>query len=103
MPAYVFINLVVTDDAAHAEYRERAPRVVEAYGGRLIARGDVVESTDGESTSRRRMMVMEFPTIEQARAWLDLRDGTPEQREVRALRDRMGNITSLNIVEGEDT
>ena len=103
MATYVLAKIVVTDDAAHAEYRGRAPRVVEEYGGRLVARGDVVESTDGDSASRHRMLVMEFPTVEQARGWIDLRDGTPEQREVRELRDRMGSIVSLNIVEGEDS
>ena len=99
MAAYVLAKIVVTDEAAHAEYRERAPKVVEEYGGRLVARGNVVESTDGDSTAHHRMQVMEFPTVEQAKAWVELRDGTPEQQEVRALRDRASTVVSLNIME----
>ena len=66
MPEYVLVDVETTDDAARAEYRGRSLRVIEAYGGRLMARGDVVESTAGELTSRRRMLALEFPTLEQA-------------------------------------
>ena len=100
MAAYVFLTVEITDADAHGVYRERAPAVVEAYGGRLLARGDVVESSEGELTTRRRMLAMEFPTVQQARDWLDLKDGTPEQAEVRELRGKMGNMISINVVDG---
>ena len=101
MPAYLFVDVEITDDAAQAEYRGRSLGVIEAYGGRLMARGDVVESTAGELTSRRRMLALEFPSLEQARAWRDLRQASAEQTEVREIRNRMGNIVSISIVEGE--
>ena len=102
MPAYVFVDVEITDDAVQAEYRQRSLDVIQAYGGRLMARGDVVESSTGELTSRRRMLALEFPTVEQARAWHELQQGSSERREVRDLRNRMGNIVSINIVEGEE-
>lgn len=102
MPEYVLVDVETTDDAAQAEYRGRSLRVIEAYGGRLMPRGDVVESTDGELTSRRRMLALKFPTLEQARSWRDLRHASPEQMEVREIRNRMGNIVSISIVEGEN-
>ena len=102
MAAYVFMDFIVTDSDLHAEYRERAVRVQEAYGGKLMGRGDVVESTDGELTSRRRIMAVEFPTVDQAKAWLELRDGTPDQREVRELRARMGHDIRIHVVNGDN-
>ena len=102
MAAYVFVEVEITDNAVQAEYRQRSLEVIQAYGGRLMARGDVVESSTGELTSRRRMLALEFPTVEQARAWHELQQGSSEQREVRELRNRMGNIVSINIVEGEE-
>ena len=101
MPAYVFVEVEITDNAAQAEYRERSVAVIEAYGGRIMARGDVVDSTAGELASRRRMLALEFPTLEQARAWRDLRQASSEQSEVRSIRNRMGNVVSISIVEGE--
>lgn len=101
MAAYVFVEVEITDNAAQAEYRERSVGVIETYGGRIMARGDVVESSAGELASRRRMLALEFPDLEQARAWRDLRQATPEQTEVRSIRNRMGNIVSISIVEGE--
>ncbi len=102
MAAYVFVDVEITDNAVQAEYRQRSVEVIQAYGGRLMARGDVVESSTGELTSRRRMLALEFPSVEQARAWHQLQQGSQEQAEVRELRNRMGNIISINIVEGEE-
>ena len=102
MPAYVFVDVEITDDAAQAEYRERSVEVIQSYGGRIMARGDVVDSTAGELASRRRMLALEFPTLEQPRAWRDLRQASAEQTEVREIRNRMGNVISISIVEGEN-
>ncbi len=101
MPAYVFVEVEITDDAAQAEYRQRSVGVIEAYGGRIMARGDVVDSSAGEPSSRRRMLALEFPNLEQARAWRDLSQASAEQSEVRSIRNRMGNVVSISIVEGE--
>ena len=103
MAAYVFVDVEITDNAAQAEYRQRSVQVIQSYGGRIMARGDVVDSTSGNSSSRRRMLALEFPSLEQARAWRDLSHASAEQTEVREIRNRMGNVLSINIVEGEDS
>ena len=97
----MFVEIEITDNAAQGEYRERSVGVIEAYGARIVARGDVVESAAGESASRRRMLALEFPTLEQARAWRNLSQASAEQPEVRSIRNRMGNVVSIIIVEGE--
>ena len=39
MPAYMIVQLKVTDPDKFARYREAVPSVVEAFGGRYIVRG----------------------------------------------------------------
>ncbi len=39
MPAYMIVQLNVTDPDRFARYREAVPSVVEAFGGRYIVRG----------------------------------------------------------------
>ena len=101
MATYVFVDADVIDEAAQAEYRNRAAGVVQAYGGRVMARGDVVEILDGTPAVRRRLIALEFPTVEQASAWSRLEDGTQEHQEVRELRNRAFKMNSINIVEGD--
>jgi uncharacterized protein (DUF1330 family) len=43
MPAYMIVQLKVTDPDKFARYREAVPSVVEAFGGRYIVRGASVE------------------------------------------------------------
>ena len=99
MPAYVILYTTeVTDEALHAEFRSRLTPLLEADGGKFLVRGDVLEATDGETTVHRRVAVMEFPTVEQARAWAGPQS-EPEHAAVRELRDRASKSVSL-IVEG---
>lgn len=100
MAAYVFVDIEVVDSEAQAEYRQRVGPMVEAYGGRVLGRGDVVEVVGGEMPSgRHRMILLEFPTVEQARGWHTLPERSPEYAELRELRNRVGN-TVLTIVDG---
>lgn len=39
MAGYALIDVEITDHAVFAEFRERAPAVVEAHGGRFLVRG----------------------------------------------------------------
>ncbi|MYC39032.1 MAG: DUF1330 domain-containing protein [Chloroflexi bacterium] len=88
----------VTDEALHAEYRSRVAALLEAEGGKFVARGSVVEASDGETAVQRRIAVMEFPTVEQARAWIGPQS-EPEHAAVRELRERASNSISF-VIEG---
>ena len=39
MPAYIVLDIEVTDADAFAKYKELGPPAVAAYGGRYLARG----------------------------------------------------------------
>ena len=99
MPAYVVLYTTeVTDEALHAEFRSRVVPLLEAKGGKYLMRGDVSEASDGETAAHRRMAVMEFPTVEQARAWASPQS-EPEYVALRELRDSAGNYISFIVEE----
>lgn len=94
MPAYVIAEVEIQDAAAYEEYRKAVPATVAAYGGKYLARGGKVEVVEGDRRPAR-MVVLEFPSLAQARAWYD----SPEYRPVRAIRQRTAKSHAL-IIEG---
>ena len=100
MPAYVILYVTeLVDEERHAEFRSRQPALLEAKGGKVIMRGPVTEATDGETNASRRIAVMEFPTVEQARAWIGPQS-EPDYVALRELRDSAANTVAF-IVEGD--
>ena len=98
MAAYVIAHLEVTDSEAYAEYRKRVPGMIEAFGGKLLGRGDIAEVIGAETPAgRHRIILMEFPTVEQARGWHTAPESSPEYAELRAMRNRSANAI-LTIV-----
>ena len=98
MAAYAILYTTkVTDEALHAEFRSRVTALLEAKGGKFLMRGNVSEASDGDTTPRR-IAVMEFPTAEQARAWIGPQS-EPEYVALRELRDSASNSISF-VVEG---
>jgi uncharacterized protein (DUF1330 family) len=94
MPAYVIAEVNVTDPQAYEEYRKLVPGTVEKYGGRFLARGGKVEGKEG-NWNPARLVILEFPSLEQARKWYD----SPEYAPALALRLRAANAKLL-IAEG---
>jgi len=94
MPAYVIVDLEVTDPVGMEEYRKQVPATIAKYGGRYLVRGGKHETLEGDWHPKR-VVVLEFPSVEQARRWYD----SEEYREPKALRFRSGR-TNLILVEG---
>jgi uncharacterized protein (DUF1330 family) len=76
MSAYVIAEIEVTDPAAYEDYRKQVPGVVEKYKGKFIVRGGKIESMEG-GWSPKRMVVVEFPSMEQALKWYRSADYAP--------------------------
>ena len=68
MAAYVIGEIEVTDPAAYEDYRKQVLAVVTQYGGRFLVRGGKVEPLEG-GWSPKRVVTVEFPSMEQARKW----------------------------------
>ena len=94
MPAYVVVNIEVHDPERYKDYVKMSPVSLALYGGRFIARAGRAEALEGE-TPARRVVVLEFPSYEQAKAW----HSSPEYADARKLRQSIAT-TSMLLVEG---
>ena len=94
MPAYVINDMVVTDPVLFEEYKKLSPPTVAQYGGRFLARGGHTDTLEGE-WSPKRLVIIEFPSVAQARAWVD----SPEYAPAKRLR-QITTISNLIVVEG---
>jgi uncharacterized protein (DUF1330 family) len=94
VPAYVVVQIDVKDAVAYEDYRRLATPTVSAYGGRYIVRGGPSEILEG-SWQPRRLVVLEFPTAERARAWWR----SPEYAPAKAIRQRSAE-TEMLLIEG---
>ena len=96
MTAYVVAEVEVTDPAGYKPYTELVPATIELYGGRFLARGGAAEVLEGDWPQRRRVII-EFPSMEAARAWWD----SPEYAKPKAMR-RAASNGRLILLEGFD-
>ena len=71
--AYVIGQFDVQDPDAYQAYRSQTPGTVERFGGRFLVRAGRVETLEGEAPLPR-IVVIEFPSFEQAKAWYDSED-----------------------------
>jgi uncharacterized protein (DUF1330 family) len=94
MPAYLIADVTPTDQATMDEYRKQVPATVAKYGGRFLVRGGAHQVVEGDWKPNR-LVVIEFPSLEQARRWYD----SEEYKGPKALRIQAGR-TNLVMVEG---
>jgi uncharacterized protein (DUF1330 family) len=94
MSAYVIAEVIVTDPTLYEDYKKMVPATVEKYGGRFAVRGGKVDAKEG-GWAPARLVVLEFPSMEKARAWYD----SPEYAPALALRLKAANA-KLILVEG---
>ena len=92
MAAYLIANVDVKDAAAFEEYRKQVPATIAKHGGRYLVRGGRVERVEG-TWNPKRIVVLEFPSIEQARRWYD----SEEYREPKALRLKAGQADMIFV------
>ena len=81
MPAYLIAEVDVADPAAYEDYKKITPGAIAAYGGRFIVRGGSVETKEG-GWNPSRLVVVEFPSMEQAKKFYD----SPEYAPALAIR-----------------
>ena len=93
MPGYVIANVVWKDSESLAVYKRLMPSSVKKYGGRFLVRGGATEVLEGEWSPA--LVVIEFPTVEQARQWYN----SEEYRPALEIRQRAAD-NELLIVEG---
>jgi uncharacterized protein (DUF1330 family) len=80
MPGYVIMDAEVTDPDGYEEFKVRAQAAIAAHGGRYLVRGGALEALEGDWHPR--LVLLEFDTLEAARAFYDS-DDYQAAREIR--------------------
>jgi uncharacterized protein (DUF1330 family) len=94
MPAYVIANIDVKDPVRYQDYIKMSPSSITQYGGRFIARGGKAQVLEG-NWQPKRLVLLEFPSAEQARKWWESEEYAP----AKALRQATSD-GELTIIEG---
>lgn len=94
MAAYAIADVEVTDPAVFEEYRGRVGDTIAKYGGRFVVRGGNSEVVEG-NWSPKRLVVLEFPSMERLKAWYH----SPEYAPLKRLRFRSAH-TNVVLVQG---
>ena len=94
MAAYVIVQVDVNDPVRYEDYKKMVPPSIEKFGGRFLVRGGKTHTLEGDWSPKRFVMV-EFPNVDQAKAWW----ASPEYAEAKALRQATSN-SMLIVAEG---
>jgi len=95
--AYLIVEVKVTDPVAYEQYKALAQAAIARHGGRYLARGGTLEVLEGEPPASPRLVVVEFDSVAQAKAFYD----SPDYRVARAARANAAEMKML-VLEGVD-
>ena len=94
MAAYVVVQVDVKDPGRYEDYKKLVPPSIEKFGGRFLVRGGKTHTMEG-GWAPKRFVLVEFPSVEQAKAWW----ASPEYAEAKALRQATAD-SMLIVAEG---
>jgi uncharacterized protein (DUF1330 family) len=94
MPAYVIVEVTITDKALYEEYKKLTPAAIAAFDGKFVVRGGQSESLEGDWTPER-IVILEFPSVDRAKEWWN----SEQYGAAKAIRHKAG-ITKMLVVAG---
>jgi len=95
MSAFIIADTKIENPQAYEEYKKLAKPIAEKYGGVYRARGGEIEIIEDDLWKPTRLVVIEFPDMESARAFAS----SEEYKPVAALRQANAKCT-LVILDG---
>ncbi len=95
MPAFLIVDTQITDPVAYEAYKAQAKPLAEAHGGVYRARGGAMEVLEDDLWTPTRLVVIEFPSMAAARAFVQSAAYAP----VRAIRRANARCT-MALIEG---
>lgn len=99
MPGYVVTLIDIDDHEKFGEYTRAVRPTLGQYGGRVDFRGPIVAVVEGDLAIQpdTRLVVLEFPTIDDARRWYD----SDEYKPLIAQREAISSTTAF-LIDGVD-
>lgn len=94
MAAYAIGSLTLHNTDWQQEYGARMPALIQKHGGKVLAKAPV-EGLEGQTLFPGIVVLIEFPSEQQAKAWND----DPEHVPLRQLRSGGANF-DLALVNG---
>ena len=94
MTAYIVVEVEVTDPTEYQTYSKQTMATLEPYNGKFIVRGGNAETLEGDWQPKR-FVIIEFPGIEQAKAWYN----SPEYTAIIGIRHHAANSRMI-LVQG---
>lgn len=95
MSAFVIVDTKITNPEAYEEYKLLAKPIAEQYGGAYRTRGGEMEVAETDLWAPTRVVIIEFPSMEKARAFYH----SEEYKPVKPIRRANAQCTAF-IVEG---
>lgn len=77
MSAFLVVDTKISNPEAYEEYKKLAKPIVEKYGGVYRVRGGAMDIRQTELWSPTRMVIVEFPDVKSAQAFLDSDEYAP--------------------------
>ena len=93
MAGYLIAEVEVTDPVAYERYRPLAAASIARHGGKYVVRGGQTQALEGAAPNR--VVVLEFASLEAARAFYDSAD----YREACKIREAASR-SRVFLVEG---
>ncbi len=94
-PAYIIVDMKITDTEQYKQYMAVAPAAVAAAGGEYLVRGGKFEALEG-NWQPARIAMLRFPSYEKAKTFYD----DEMYRAARAQRAGTTEFFNMVLVEG---
>ncbi len=94
MKTYVIVDVKITDPSRYEDYKQLTPASLLPFEGKFLVRGGAVETLEG-SWKPGRVVVLEFPSAQKARAWW----ASEAYAQAKAIR-QSASVTQMILVEG---
>jgi uncharacterized protein (DUF1330 family) len=70
-PVFIVANVVIEDLERYGAYRDGFMPILKQYGGKVFAIDDGAEPLEGHAPLEGRVVVLQFPSAGEARAWYE--------------------------------
>lgn len=93
--AYVLVDTKISNNENYEIYKKKAKPIAEKFGGKYLTRGGEMDVVQSDLWSPTRLVLVEFPSIEKARAF----HSSEDYADVKKIRIENAEST-LVILEG---